>query len=148
MAMVKFPFVSSDGGAMTTIGRATLLAISAVVASAPCIAHHSGALWDQTRSLTLHGTVTQFQWTNPHCFIQLLVPLDGAASGNAQVQEWNIEMASPFQVLSGGWKPGTLKPGDKIEVTVHPARDGSPSGNFVSAVSAGGHALGQRSPAP
>ena len=104
-------------------------------------AHHSGALWDSSRTVALEGTVKQFQWSNPHCWIQLLVPVAGAAGG-AQV-EWSIEMASPIQVLQGGWKPGTLKPGDRVRVSVHPARDGSRAANFISATGADGHSLGK-----
>ena len=112
----------------------TLIAVSAG-------AHHSGALWDSSKTVTLEGTVKQFQWSNPHCWIQLLVPVDGAAGG-AQ-DEWSIEMAAPVQVLQGGWKPGTLKAGDRIRVSVHPARDGSRAGNFISATGADGHSLGK-----
>jgi hypothetical protein len=126
-----------------------LLGLCIMLVSIPGFAHHSGGLWDKTKNMTLHGTVKQFQWTNPHCFIQLLVPAEGPNTGGvAREQEWSIEMASPFQVLTGGWKPGTLKSGDRIEVTVHPARDGSPSGDFISAVSADGHPLGQKEHAP
>jgi hypothetical protein len=133
------------------LGRADLgllLSVCSLTLSIPCMAHHSGALWDQTRKLTLQGTVKQFQWINPHCFIQLLVPVAGSAGSRADQQEWSIEMASPYQVLTGGWKPGTLKPGDKIAVTVHPARDGTLAGNFVSAVGLEGKLLGQQGRAP
>lgn len=122
----------------------TLLAMALLPVGVPAMAHHSGGLWDQTKTLTLQGTVRQFQWTNPHCFIQLLVLNDAGSTGTPAQQEWSIEMASPFQVLSGGWRPGTLQAGDKIKVTVHPARDGTRAGNFISAVSADGHALGAR----
>jgi hypothetical protein len=100
-------------------------------------AHHSGAMWDSAKTLTLSGSVKEFQWSNPHCWIQLLVP-DAAGGG---VQEWSIEMSSPIQMRQGGWKPGTLKAGDRIQVRVHPARDGSHAGNFVSAASADGRSL-------
>jgi Family of unknown function (DUF6152) len=119
--------------------RPSILAIAAVSIGQPSLAHHSGAMWDSSTTVSLHGTVKQFQWSNPHCFIQLLVPVAGASNGD--VEEWSIEMASPFQVLQGGWKPSTLKPGDHIRVSVHPARDGSHAGNFVSAVSADGQPL-------
>ncbi len=58
-------------------------------------------------------------------------------------EEWSIEMAAPIQLLQGGWKPGTLKAGDHISVTVHPARDGHRAGNFMSAVGADGQTLGK-----
>jgi hypothetical protein len=103
-------------------------------------AHHSAAMFDSTKSVTLTGTVKEFQWTNPHCWIQLLVP---AADDGSKTEEWSIEMASPVQVLQGGWKPRTLKPGDKITVVVHPTRDGTHGGNFVSALSAAGEPIGR-----
>jgi hypothetical protein len=121
-----------------------LLATVAISIGRPCDAHHSGAMWDTSKTVSLHGTVKQFQWSNPHCFIQLLVPVSAGAKGD--VEEWSIEMASPYQVLQGGWKPSTLKVGDHISVSVHPARDGSRAGNFVSAVSADGRPLGRQAP--
>ena len=125
-----------------------LLGVCSLIFSMSCLAHHSAALWDADKRLTLHGTVRQFQWTNPHCFIQLLVPAGGSADSSAPPQEWSIEMSSPYQVLTGGWKPGILKPGDKIEVTVKPARDGSHSGSFVSALGIDGKPVGQGNGVP
>jgi hypothetical protein len=124
------------------MGRFITMAIAlALVGVRPVCAHHSGAMWDASKTITLSGTVKEFQWTNPHCWIQLMVPVPGANTG--AVEEWSIEMASPIQVLQGGWKPGTLKVGDKIQVTVHPARDGHHAGNFISAVAADGTPLGK-----
>jgi hypothetical protein len=121
--------------------RAGFLLILASGVAYSAFAHHSGSMWDSSKTVVLEGTVREFQWTNPHCWIQLLVPMPGDA--NAAAQEWSIEMGSPIQALQGGWKPGTLKPGDHIRVTLHPARDNSPAGNFISAVGADGHPLGR-----
>ena len=103
----------------------------------PVLAHHSASMFDMQSQITLTGTVREFQFTNPHCWIQLLVPTDGA------IEEWSVEMASPIQVFQGGWNPHTLKPGDKITVIIHPMRDGSKGGNFISATSADGGQLGR-----
>jgi hypothetical protein len=89
-------------------------------------AHHSGSMFDDRSSITLVGTVKQFQWTNPHCWIQLLVP---DKSGPV---EWSVEMGSPSQLFRGGWKPKTLQVGDKMVVIVHPMRDGTNGGLYVS----------------
>ena len=89
--------------------------------------HHSGAMFDDRKSLTLSGTVNAFQWTNPHCWIQVLVP------GQTGSVEWSVEMGSPSQLLRGGWKPRTLQVGEAIIVVVHPMRDGSHGALFVSA---------------
>jgi hypothetical protein len=77
----------------------------------PAAAHHSGAMFDDKKSVTLSGTVKEFQWTNPHCWIEMLVP---AANGKAV--EWSVEMGAPFEVIRTGLRPGTIKAGDKITV--------------------------------
>ena len=97
-------------------------------------AHHSFAIFDAKRSLTLHGVVKEFRWTNPHVFIQLMA--DGEAG--AAATEWSIEMTSPEHLARAGWKPGTLKSGDPITVLIHPVRDGSKGGQFVSRVAPDG----------
>jgi hypothetical protein len=121
-------------------GRSALCALLALGAGISQ-AHHSGSMWDSSKAVTVEGTVKQFQWNNPHCWIQLLVPVTGTPDGAPQ--EWSIEMAAPIQVLQGGWKPGTVKPGDRIQVSVHPARDGTHAGNFISAQGADGKPLGK-----
>ncbi len=99
-------------------------------------AHHSGAMFDDSKSATLIGTVKEFQWTNPHCWIQLEIPSPQGA------QEWSIEMGSPSQLFRGGWRPKSLQSGDKITVRVHPLRDGTNGGLFVSATLADGRPIG------
>jgi hypothetical protein len=104
----------------------------------PALAHHSGSMFDDKKSITLNGTVKAFQWTNPHCFIQMLVPgTDGTAT------EWSVEMGAPFEVIRTGFRPKSLQPGDKITVVIHPMRDGGRGGLFVSAVTADGKQLGK-----
>jgi hypothetical protein len=93
-------------------------------------AHHSFAIFNAKQSITLHGVVKQFLWTNPHVFIQLLA--EGAAG--APPTEWSIELTSPEHLARAGWRPGTLKSGDKLTVVIHPVRDGSKGGQFVSRV--------------
>ena len=66
-----------------------LAAAALVFATAPVLAHHSAAFFDLSKPVTLHGTVKELQWTNPHCFIQLLVPEEG------KVVEWSLEMHAP-----------------------------------------------------
>ena len=102
----------------------------------PVVAHHSAAMFDDKSSVTLIGTVKQFQWTNPHCWIQVLVP------DEAGPVEWSVEMGSPSQLYRGGWKPTTVHVGDKIVVVVHPMRDGTKGGGFVSATHGDGTQFG------
>jgi len=99
------------------------------------LAHHSAAMFDDQKSVTLNGTVRQFQWSNPHCWIQVVV-----ADQSGPV-EWSVEMGSPSQLFRGGWRPTLLHAGDAIVVVVHPMRDGSKGGLFVSAMRADGRPL-------
>jgi hypothetical protein len=109
------------------LGSAAILSLGM-----PCEAHHSSAMFDAQKSVTLQGTVKSFQWTNPHCWIQLLVP------AGTKVTEWSIEMGSPEQVYRSGWRRSTLPPGTSLTVVIHPVRDGTPGGQFVSAAGANG----------
>src|SRR5262245_44840400 len=92
--------------------RRLIAALTIVVQLAlivPAHAHHSFAMFDPQRELTLHGVVKEFRWTNPHAFIQLTVP-NGASGAE---EEWSIELTSPEHLARAGWKPGTLKGGDE-----------------------------------
>jgi len=97
-------------------------------------AHHSFAIFDAKKSVTLHGVVKQFLWTNPHVFIQLMA--DGETG--AAATEWSIEMSSPEHLVRAGWKPGTLKSGDPVTLVIHPVRNGIKGGQFVSRIAADG----------
>jgi len=94
-------------------------------------------MFDDKKSVTLSGTVKVFQWTNPHCWIQLLVP------GKGGPVEWSVEMGAPFEVYRTGLRPSTVKAGDRLTIVVHPMRDGSRGGLFVSATGADGKPFGK-----
>ncbi|HEY6455045.1 MAG TPA: DUF6152 family protein [Steroidobacteraceae bacterium] len=85
-----------------------IFAVASVMGAPRSMAHHSGAMFNQDKQITLAGTVKQFQWTNPHCWIQVTVPGDGSST------EWSIQMGAPTELFRGGWRPRTLKAGDKI----------------------------------
>jgi hypothetical protein len=125
---------SSPGGR----ARARMLTVAVGVALAMLIhtaaAHHSFAIFDAKKSVTLHGVVKQFLWTNPHVFIQLMA--EGEA--DAAATEWSIEMSSPEHLVRAGWKPGTLKSGDPVTLVIHPVRNGIKGGQFVSRIAADG----------
>jgi hypothetical protein len=104
---------------------------------APALAHHSFSMFDDKKEVVLKGEVKEFQWSNPHTWIQLNVT-DGAG----KVVEWSIEGGSPNLVGRQGWKRNTFKPGDQVQITVHPMRDGQPGGSFMRAVLADGRKLG------
>ena len=105
------------------------LSLFALWAAAPVPAHHSFAMFDQSKSLKLQGTVREFRWTNPHVFIQLLTQGE-----SGQDEEWSIEMTSPEHLARVGWRPHTLKSGDKVTVVVHPMREGVKGGQYLSGI--------------
>jgi hypothetical protein len=106
-------------------------------------AHHSFAAFDRDRNVIITGTVREFQWTNPHAWIQVMVD-DGG-----EQREWSIEAGSPNMMARQGWKSRTLKPGDKIALVMHPMLSGAPSGSLVSVTLADGTVLGPGgAPAP
>ena len=100
---------------------ALLLSVMAVSATA----HHSTAEFDYTKQQTLKGTVKEVQWTNPHSFIQLLVPGKGK-----EPVEWAVEIGSPSINIAMGWKKTSVKAGDAVTMLISPARNGSPLGTL------------------
>ena len=135
----KQPAALPSGSDVVQGENRLVIAAAALLTAAPVLAHHASSMFDPQKRIVLAGTVREFQWTNPHCWIQLLVSDSNDAS--AAPSEYSIEMASPIQVFQGGWKPGTLKPGDKIVVTIHPTRDGSKGGVFIAATGPSGQPL-------
>src|SRR5947208_2459192 len=107
------------------IARPNLVFI-AILAAIPVLAHHSFTMFDMTKKNTLNGTVTAFEWTNPHCYIEIDVPDESGT-----VKHWSIEMGSPSILQQSGWKFSSLKKGDKPTLIVNPLRSGQ-SGGFLS----------------
>jgi hypothetical protein len=98
-------------------------------------------MFDQTKQITLAGTVKEFQWTNPHCWIQVLVP--DPDNAQAAPVEWGVEMGAPVELLRKGWKPKSLNPGDKVTILINPLRDGQHAGLVLSVTGPGGKILGR-----
>ena len=118
----------------------SLAAVAAIAFVAPALAHHSFAMFDAGKTITLQGTVKELEWTNPHAWIRMTT-LD-ASTG--QAVEWAFEMGSPGQLGARGLKADSLKPGDKITLQAHPMKDGSHGGQYMSATLADGRSLGNR----
>ena len=96
-----------------------LVAILLLVISSAAFAHHGTSRYDLAKTVTLSGTVTGFDWGNPHCLIHMDVKVEGG-----EVQHWTLELASPFTMSRAGWKKDSLMPGDTIVAETHPAKDG------------------------
>lgn len=102
-------------------------------------AHHSPSMFDGGKELTLTGTVREFQWSNPHSYIQLVVEQPDGTE-----QEWSLEMGSNAYLYNLGWRPSTVKAGDSLNVTIQPLRNGKPGGLLVDVTTADGEAVGGR----
>jgi Family of unknown function (DUF6152) len=105
-----------------------LAGIAVVMSSAvPAFAHHSFAMFDAEKKVTLEGTVKEFQWTNPHSWILMTV-----STPQGQPEQWAIEMGGPSGLARQGWVPKTLTPGMKVKTVIHPLRDGTAGGQFMA----------------
>jgi hypothetical protein len=115
------------------------MAVAAI--AAPASAHHSFAMFDTANPLTLTGVVTDFQWTNPHVYIELDV-----TEGPKGATHWTIELGSPSILMRGGWKFNTVKKGDKVTAVVSPLRSGEPGSLLTRITFADGRVLGNGGP--
>src|SRR6187402_3177302 len=98
-----------------------VVAAGLLLAAGPASSHHSFAMFERDKIVMLSGQVKEFQWTNPHSWIQVM-----ATDAKGAQKEWSIECGSPNMMSRQGWKSGTLKPGDKVNLMMRPMRDGSP----------------------
>src|SRR4029077_11687703 len=119
----------------------SLLAALAVASSA--WGHHSFAMFDLDKEVTLEGVVKDLQWANPHVWLEVDVP--DAKGGTTK---WSFEMGTTGMLTRAGWKSSTLKPNDKVKVVANPLRGGEPSGRLVTVTLPDGRVLGPGGPAP
>jgi len=106
--------------------RTLLLGAALLGVSAPAWVHHSGAMFDRSKQIEITGAIKEFNWTNPHSSFKVDVETAG------KLETWAIEMNSPNNLVREGWKRTTIKPGDKVKVTINPLRDGKPGGWYVA----------------
>lgn len=119
------------------VGIVALAAAAASVSLSPrASAHHSFAMFDTSKPVTLAGVVTAFEWTNPHAYIEV-----DAADGKGGTTHWTIELGSTSILMRAGWKFNTLKKGDKITAVVSPLRSGEPGSLLRSVTLADGRVL-------
>lgn len=120
----------------------SILALAGALAVAVPIgqaeAHHSFAMFDSAKKVTVTGTVRQFQWTNPHSYVQLI-----AKDASGKDVEWSMEMGAPMYLYARGWRPSSLKPGMKVSVTINPLRNGDPGGVVIDVTTPEGKPIGR-----
>ena len=100
-------------------------------------AHHSSAMFDKATIVEVTATVREFQWTNPHIWIQVIIKTD-----DGEMEEWSIEGLGPNSLFRKGWRPNSFSPGDIIEIKFNPMQDGSKAGGFIGARFADGSTIG------
>jgi hypothetical protein len=128
-----------EDGDMTMRNSAVPLVAAAVallVVSGPIFAHHSNAIFDAGKRVTITGIVTEWFWANPHCLLSLDVK-----SADGQVVRWVAETQAPPNMIPFGWSRQSFKPGEEVTVTVEPARSGRPVGRLLRAVFLDGRTL-------
>jgi Family of unknown function (DUF6152) len=128
------------------------VAFGLLIVSAPLGAHHGAASFetDPAKRITIKGTVLEWTWANPHCFLQF-----DAKDADGKVVHWVVETSNPPDMINRGWSIRTFKPGDEVTVTIRPVKNGKPYGSVVRVVLADGRVLsavggepGTASPAP
>lgn len=101
------------------------LGVPALLAAPGLLAHHSTAEFDYASEVVIEGQVKEVQWTNPHSFVQVLVP-----TADGKTEQWGVEIGAPLINIRMGWKKDSVKEGDKVTLTIAPARDGRKFGTL------------------
>jgi len=123
--------------------RTGMWSIAIVIAMvAPALAHHSFAVYDHTRTITLRGTVTRFQWTNPHGFIEMDVP-----QHDGTMKHYSVELTSINMMQRVGWRSNMIKAGDKVQVVAAPLLSGEAVGLGLEVILADGKVMALPVPA-
>src|SRR3979411_2665943 len=104
-----------------------LAGIAIAMYTIPAFAHHSFAMFDADKKMTLEGTIKEFQWTNPHSWILINVP-----NAAGQPEQWAIELGAPGVLAHQGWGPNPLPPGMKFTAWIHPLKDGTHGGQYMA----------------
>ncbi|MEO6340931.1 MAG: DUF6152 family protein [Caulobacteraceae bacterium] len=117
--------------------RIGIIAGAATLALAgPAGAHHTFAMFDLKKVVTVTGTLKDFQWTNPHIWVEIVVPGKGGKGA-----QWAIEGSSPSVLIRKGWKHGEIKLGQQVTVTIHPLKTGQKGGSLLTLTPAGGKSM-------
>jgi len=118
---------------------AGVIVIAAAAFAVPAQAHHSFAMFDHEKKVSVSGTLKEFEWTNPHCWLHVAAP----DAGTGRTVDWAFEMGSVGQVAAQGWKADSVKVGDKITIEGYPMKDGSHGGQYLSATLGDGRSFKQ-----
>ena len=123
--------------ALTSRPFAGALLLTGILAGSLAYAHHSGAGFNSSEVKEFSAVVKEFQFTNPHTWIQVLV-----TNEDGRQEEWSVEWGSPNSLARRGIRPSTFPPGAEITMRIHPMANGSPAGGFVGAKFSDGTTVG------
>lgn len=126
--------------------RLILLAsgLMAALAAAPASAHHSGAMFDSSKTLTIKGALKGVEWTNPHSWVSVV----GSVDGKGPQTQWDLESVAPSTLVRMGLSKDQLQVGAKVSVDFHPLRDGRHGGSLVAVTFADGRTVRAGGAAP
>ncbi len=110
---------------------------AALMLAGPAFAHHSFAMFDYSREVTIVGEVKELRWRNPHIHILVNVP-----DGKDGMAEWDVEGGTPGTLRRTGWSKDILKPGDKVSIVIRPLKNGAKGGNLIKANRGDGTLIG------
>src|SRR5438309_11981640 len=113
------------------------MAAGLLIVSVPLFAHHGAASFDTSKKVTVKGTVVEWFWANPHCFLRFDVKGE-----DGQTVQWVVETQSGPNITPLGYTKQILKPGDEVTVTLTPVRNGKPLGRLLAVVLPNGKKLG------
>ena len=111
---------------------------AAALTTDSAFAHHAFSMFDRAKTMTIEGKVKEFQWTNPHTWVQVLVTQE-----DGTVVEWSIEGSSPNGLRRRGWRSDSIKTGDEVKVLINPLKNGDPGGSLVNITLPDGTVLGR-----
>lgn len=120
----------------TNSSRLGVLLLGILFALLPAFAHHGVAAYDSAKQINVSGVVKDWFWANPHCILQL-----DSTDSHGQVEHWTMETGNPSDLVNNGWSRQSLKVGDKVTVTIQPAKNGKPIGRIVEVAFANGQHL-------
>lgn len=120
-----------------------LATVAVLVAAVPLVAHHGAATFDTDKELTLKGTVTEWIWANPHCFLKF-----DAKDDTGTVRNWVVETQNPTGMSTRGWRRTSFKAGDPVTVWLQPVKNGASVGRIVKVLLPSGDTLIAIGPQP
>jgi len=125
------------------IMKILLATVAVLVAAVPLVAHHGAATFDTDKELTLKGTVTEWIWANPHCFLKF-----DAKDDTGTVRNWVVETQNPTGMSTRGWRRTSFKAGDPVTVWLQPVKNGASVGRIVKVLLPSGDTLIAIGPQP